>query len=80
MLEEREWDQEAAQIKGEWTFVREGRVIGRNRAVVRLYTCRELTALFEGAGFNNVTAIEATTEEPLRLGSERALFRARAAS
>lgn len=64
----------------QWRFVREGAVIAQNRSVVRMYTYREPAAIFDEAGFTDLEAFEATTEKPLRLGSDRALFRARARS
>jgi len=76
-LEAREWDLESSSVHGTWAFVRDGETLARSEAIVRLYSYRELAGLLREAGFESVEGLEATTEEPLRLGADRALIRAR---
>lgn len=79
VLEEREWDASSGRVETEWTFIRHGDVVATNRSSIRVYTYVELRRLLEDAGFTEVAALDAATEEPLRIGSDRALIRARLA-
>jgi SAM-dependent methyltransferase len=77
-LQERRWDADAGQVDTDWTFVREWQVIAEHSSSIRLYTVHELLSLLRGAGFGgDVEAIDGATGEPLRIGSGRALVRAR---
>jgi SAM-dependent methyltransferase len=79
MLEERGWDKAAGRVESEWTFVREGNVIAKNRSSIRVYTARELRALLEDAGFTEVEALDAPMGEELEIGSVQAILSARLA-
>jgi SAM-dependent methyltransferase len=77
VLQEREWDAASGRIDTEWTFIREGDVLARNRSSIRLYSAREARTMLEESGFREVEVLDSATEEPLTLGSSRALIRAR---
>ena len=80
VLQERDWDEVSGRVGTEWTFIREGDIVSKNRSSIRVYTARELRTQLEEAGFADVEGLDAGSEEPLSLGSGRALIRARLAS
>jgi SAM-dependent methyltransferase len=72
VLEDRVFDFATSRMEVDWTFMRQG-AEERKHVSVRLYSCRELAALLQRAGFASVRFLDGATEAPLTVSSRRAL-------
>jgi cyclopropane fatty-acyl-phospholipid synthase-like methyltransferase len=76
LLEDRNFDHRTSRIETTWTFLGPAAPDARHTSI-RLYTYRELMAMFEGAGFGSTEGFDAFSEAPFEFGSQRLLMRAR---
>jgi SAM-dependent methyltransferase len=68
-----QYDPARGQLETEYTFIRGGQSDTRP-ASVRVHTYRELTNLFEAAGFSGCEGYGSLEQGPFRLGSQRLLL------
>jgi SAM-dependent methyltransferase len=73
ILEERHINLNEGRIESTWTFVDGGR-LSTAEVSIRLYTYRELVALFTRAGFANFEAFDTTSKQPFEYGARRLTF------
>jgi len=76
VLEERQFDPRTSRIHGEWAFVRDG-IVDKRRMSIRMYTCRELSALLESCGFEIAGTFDTLTGELFELGASHLAVLAR---
>jgi hypothetical protein len=72
-LADRRYEPASGRLHVEYTYLREGRQEKRAMSA-RLYTYREVSRLFEGAGFTDVQGFGSLAGEPFTLGSRRLLM------
>lgn len=70
ILEERHYNHTTGRTNTEWTFIQEGKEF-RKSTSIRLYTCRELSQLFERFGLVDLKYYGSLSGEAFHLGSPR---------
>jgi len=70
ILEERHYNYTTSRINTEWTVIQDGKE-NRKSTSIRLYTCHELSQLFERIGFIDLKYYGSISGETFDLGSPR---------
>jgi SAM-dependent methyltransferase len=78
ILQEREFDFRTSRVNALWTFI-DGTGVSKSQVSIRIYTFKELVALFEANGFNDCQGFDTATRKPLSPGAKRLTFVARKA-
>ena len=73
ILEERNMNVQEGRIEATWTFIDNGKM-RTTEVSIRLYTYRELIALFTRAGFTSFEAFDTASKQPYAFGARRLTF------
>jgi SAM-dependent methyltransferase len=72
-LSERRYDPVTGRLHVDYTWIRDGRTEKQSMSA-RIYSYREVSQMFERAGFSEVEGVGSLTGEPFKLGSKRLLM------
>jgi cyclopropane fatty-acyl-phospholipid synthase-like methyltransferase len=73
-LADTDYDPAAGRLTSSYTLIGEDGRRENKKAVYRIYTYRELMAMFAAAGFDDVRTFGSLTDEPYRLGTPNLLI------
>jgi cyclopropane fatty-acyl-phospholipid synthase-like methyltransferase len=73
-LVDTDYDASTSRLTSSYTLIGEDGRRETKKAIYRIYTYRELMAMFAAAGFEDVRAFSSLTDEPYRLGSTNLLI------
>lgn len=76
ILQERDFDFRTSRVNALWTFI-DGSGVAKSQVSIRVYTFKELVALFEAEGFTECQGFDTATHAPLFPGAKRLTFVAR---